>query len=63
VDYFVRAKQADASLAEECDRLISTYRQYFPTAEEVFMHDLQEGSSYQVKANGLSATTTVRTAK
>lgn len=63
VDYFVRAKQADPSLAEECDRLIATYRQYFPAAEEAFMHDLQEGSSYTVKANGLSATTTVRTIK
>ena len=61
VDYFLRAKQADSSLAEECDRLIATYRQYFPAAEEAFMHDLQEGSSYSVRANGLSATTTVRT--
>ncbi|HPV88275.1 MAG TPA: hypothetical protein PKU85_03560 [Bacteroidales bacterium] len=63
VDYFVRAKQADSSLAEECDRLISTYRQYFPAAEEAFMHDLADGSSYTVRANGLSATTTVRTNK
>ena len=61
VDYFVRAKQADPSLAEECDRLIATYRQYFPAAEEAFMHDLKEGASYSVRANGLSATTTVRT--
>jgi len=63
VDYFVKAKQADPSLEEECDRLISTYRQYFPTVEEAFMHDLAEGSAYTVRANGLSATTTVRTTK
>ncbi|MDD2538327.1 MAG: hypothetical protein WC377_03645 [Bacteroidales bacterium] len=63
VDYFVRAKQADPTLAEEADRLIATYRQYFPTAEEAFMHDLSDGASYTVRANGLSATTTVRTNK
>ena len=63
VDYFVKAKQADPSLGEECDRLIATYRQYFPTVEEAFLHDLAEGSSYAVRANGISATTTVRTIK
>jgi tetratricopeptide (TPR) repeat protein len=63
VDYFVKAKQADPSLTEECDRLIATYRQYFPTVEEAFMCDLAEGSGYTVKANGLTATTTVRTNK
>ncbi len=63
VDYFARAKSADPSLDEECNRLIATYRQYFPTPEEAFMHDLDEGSRYSVRANGLSATTTVRTNK
>lgn len=63
VDYFVKAKQADPSLGEECDRLIANYRQYFPSAEEAFMHDLTEGSVYSVRANGLSATTSVRTIK
>ncbi len=63
VDYFARAKAADSTLAEECDKLTSTYRQYFPTIEEAFMHDLSDGSSYTVTAPGMSATTTVRTKK
>lgn len=63
VDYFSRAKAADATLAEECDKLISQYRQYFPTVEEAFMHDLSDGNSYSVSCPGLSATTTVRTRK
>ena len=63
VDYFARAKAADPSLEEECNRLIATYRQYFPTPEEAFMHDLDEGTRYSVRTNGLSATTTVRTNK
>jgi hypothetical protein len=63
VDYFTRAKAADSTLAEECDKLVSTYRQYFPTIEEAFMHDLSDGASYTVTAPGMSATTTVRTKK
>lgn len=63
VDYFARAKAADPDLADECDKLISTYRQYFPTVEEAFMHDLTDGQSYSVSCPGLSATTTVRTRK
>lgn len=63
VDYFSRAKSADDDLAEECDQLIATYRQYFPTVEEAFMYDLSDGNSYTVSCPGLSATTTVRTRK
>lgn len=63
VDYFTKAKAADESLKEECDRLIATYRQYFPTVEDAFMHDLSDGKAYTVKWNGISANTTVRTRK
>ncbi len=63
VDYFSRAKSADDDLAEECDKLIGTYRQYFPSIEEAFMYDLSDGSSYTVNCPGMSATTTVRTRK
>lgn len=63
IDYFNRAKSADPSLEEECNKLIATYRQYYPTVEDAFMHDLSNGSSYTVTWNGISATTTVRTRK
>jgi tetratricopeptide (TPR) repeat protein len=44
VDKFERARQVDPSCAEEANRLIATYRTYFPTTEEVFMHpDLEKG--------------------
>ena len=63
VDYLVRAKAADSSCAEEADRMIANYRQYFPLQEEAFMHDLMEGSEYKVTCGSMSETTTVRTRK
>lgn len=63
VDYLARAKAADATLAEEADRLISSYRQYFPKTEDAFMYDIIDGKSYSVSCGGMSATTTVRTIK
>lgn len=63
VDYMSKAKEADPSLAEECNKLIGQYRAYFPQAAEAFMYDLTDGQSYTVSCNGLKATTTVRTQK
>lgn len=61
VDYLTRAKAADETLSEEANKLISTYRQYFPLKDEAFMYDLIDGSSYTVSCGGLRETTTVRT--
>ncbi|MCK9305753.1 MAG: transposase, partial [Bacteroidales bacterium] len=61
VDYFTRAKNADASLAEEAQKHIDTYYQYFPLKEDAFIFGLKEGDSYTVSCNGLSAVTRVRT--
>ena len=59
----VKAKAADETLAEEANKLISTYRQYFPKTEDAFMYDLTDGKSYSISCGGLNATTTVRTIK
>ena len=60
VDKFERARQVDSSIASEANSAISTYRGYFPTTEEVFMHpDLSPGS--QITIGGwIQERTTVR---
>lgn len=62
-DYMNRAKEADPSLAEECNRMSAQYRIYFPQTAEAFMYNLTDGQSYTVSCNGMRATTTVRTQK
>ena len=62
-DYMQRAKAKDPSLANECDRNIARYRNYFPTAQDAFMYDLTDGKGYSVSCGGMSASTTVRTLK
>lgn len=63
VDFMSKAKEVDPSLAEECNKMISQYRTYFPQAAEAFMYDLTDGQPYTVSCNGLKAATTVRTQK
>ena len=63
VDFCNKAKQVDASVAEEANNLIAQYRQYFPKTEDAFMYDLTDGKSYSISCGGMSATTTVRTQK
>lgn len=62
-DYMNKAKNADASLAEEAGRYISQYQVYFPAAEDAFMFDITDGQSYTVACGGMRATTIVRTIK
>ena len=63
VDYLIRARNADPSLAEEANRYISSYSQYFPAQEESFMYDIIDGASYTVSCGGMRESTTVRTRK
>ena len=63
VDFYIKAKNADPSLADEADKYISTYRQYFPKQEDAFMYDIIDGSSYTVSCAGMRESTTVRTIK
>lgn len=62
-DYMQKAKNADPSLTDECNRMIGQYSVYFPQTAEAFMYDLTNGQSYTVSCNGMRATTTVRTQK
>ncbi|MCF0175014.1 MAG: hypothetical protein HUJ95_06710 [Bacteroidales bacterium] len=64
VDYLAKAKAADASLAEECDKLIVQFRAFFPQAAEAFMYGVTEGQIYNVNySGGLNASTIVRLQK
>lgn len=63
VDYLVKAKNADASLAETVDPMIATYSQYFPDQAEAFMFNVLDGDSYTVSCSGMRETTRVRTQK
>ena len=63
VDYLQKAKNADPSLAEEANKLISSYASYYPQTAEAFMYDVTDGQSYTVSCGGMRATTTVRTQK
>jgi tetratricopeptide (TPR) repeat protein len=60
VDKFNEAKRIDPSVAEEANKLISTYRQYFPADERLFFHNLKAGDSYRVEC-WINETTTIRT--
>ena len=62
-DYMAKAKEVDPSLAEDCNRMMSQYRVYFPQTAEAFMYDLTDGKPYKVSCNGMTANTTVRTQK
>jgi len=60
VDKFERARQVDPSIAADANSLISSYRGYFPSTEEVFMHpDVETGSSFTV-GGWINERTTVR---
>ena len=48
-DMFAKAKQVDATCAGDANKLIATYRQYFPSKEDVFFHkELNEGQPFRV---------------
>ena len=62
-DYMQKAKNADASLTEDCNNYINQFRVYYPQTAEAFMYDVTDGQSYTVSCGGMRATTTVRTQK
>ena len=62
-DYMNKAKNADPSLAADCNNYINQYKVYFPQTAEAFMYDITDGQSYTVSCGGMRATTTVRTQK
>lgn len=63
VDYMNKAREADASLANEANELSAQYRRYFPQQADAFMYDVQDGNGYTVSCGGMRESTTVRTLK
>lgn len=59
VDKYIRAKQVDPSLENECNRLIEAYSHYFPAQNDIFFQDLQPGERYTVGC-WINEVTTVR---
>jgi tetratricopeptide (TPR) repeat protein len=63
VDYAIKAKSLDPTLAGEANQYINVYSQYFPKQEDAFMYDLVDGNPYEVNCNGMTERTKVRTRK
>ena len=48
-DMFQKAKKVDSSCSSDANKLIATYRQYFPSKEDVFFHkELNDGQAFRV---------------
>lgn len=66
VDKYQQAKQVDSSVASTANSKIQTYRQYFPTQEDIFYRsDWEEGGSFTINSgcySWIGETTTVRQA-
>jgi hypothetical protein len=57
---FAKAKQVDSSCSADANKLIASYKQYFPSKEDVFFHrDLNEGAPFHV-GGWVGKTTTCR---
>ncbi|MDR0395291.1 MAG: hypothetical protein LBH77_09055 [Tannerella sp.] len=60
VDKLEKARQVDSSLAEEAGKLINTYKKYYPTKEEIFMHpEIDQGKSFSI-GGWIGETVTIR---
>ncbi|MFW6351916.1 MAG: tetratricopeptide repeat protein, partial [Bacteroidota bacterium] len=61
VDKFIQARNVenDPEIIERANKLISTYRKYFPDKETAFFYGLTEGDTYRVEC-WINETTRVR---
>ena len=59
VDKFQRAKQVDPSVAEEANKLISTYSPHFPNKDEAFFRSVTDGATVKI-GDWINETTTAR---
>lgn len=60
IDMWNRAKNTDASVANDAQKLINQYTQYMPSRSDIFMQsDVSEGGSYTIGC-WINVTTTVR---
>lgn len=49
IEQFEKAKQADESLTETANKMITTYRGHLPSNEDIFMHpDIEKGKSFTI---------------
>lgn len=62
VDYYYKAKKVDPEVAASANERIAAYSKYFPTKEEVFFRDLNDGDPYDIEC-WINESTTVRAAK
>ena len=58
-DYFRKAKEMDATVADDAQKMISTYTQYLPTKGDITAKKLAEGASYTIGC-WINETTTVK---
>lgn len=59
VDKFQQAKQADPGVADEVDKLITTYSPHFPNKEEAFFRSVTEGATVKI-GDWIGESTTAR---
>lgn len=61
IDMWNKAKRVDPSVASEANKSIRRYRQYMPSAEDIFQRGLKKGQSFRVGC-WIQETTTIRVA-
>ncbi|HCY41987.1 MAG TPA: hypothetical protein DHV48_11640 [Prolixibacteraceae bacterium] len=59
VDYYNKAKRADATVEADANEKIALYSQYFPTKEDIFFNGLTVGQSFPV-GGWIGESTTIR---
>lgn len=62
VDKYYKAKQVDESVTDVANDRIRSYSVYFPSKEEIFFHNLNEGDEYTVEC-WINEKTKIRAAK
>ncbi|MDR2126890.1 MAG: hypothetical protein LBP63_08685 [Prevotellaceae bacterium] len=62
VDLLQRAKSVDPNLAGSANSSIATYSKLYPSYQDIFLNEYTEGQQYTVNCNGVSGTTTIRSA-
>ena len=62
VDMYTKAKQVDATVAEEANKRIRDYSQYFPDAQTLFFSEIIVGDTYKLGC-WINESTVVRAAK
>jgi len=49
VDQFIKAKSIDPSIAVKANKLIATYKSYFPNKEDAFFYNVTAGDTYSIE--------------